>query len=85
MFTALYGFEDMLYGVGLLGKFLFLLGKNLCVPKELFVFLQHETDDEVSFITFLLLLIGVFTLKIYRYEKIYNRNGSSSGHILHTG
>ena len=41
-------------GGGLLGKFLFLLGKNLCVPKDLFVFLQHETDDEVSFIKFLL-------------------------------
>ncbi len=42
-------------GEGLLGNFLFLLGKNLCVPKELFVFLQHETDYEVSLIMFLLL------------------------------
>ena len=55
MFTALYGFESMLYGVGAFREIPFLLGKNLCVHKELFVFLQHETDDEVSFITFLLL------------------------------
>ena len=43
-------------GQGLLGNFLFLLGKNLCIAKELFVFLQHETDDEVTLIMFLLLL-----------------------------